>query len=90
MESAIQFVVNIVVAIILPVLAGIIKLVLDTKKEIGQLEVKLVENYVPRTQLEKNFETIAEGLDKILTKLDTKVDKTFCERIHDNILSDRS
>lgn len=47
----------------------------DMKEDIREIELKLAEDYMPRTAIEHKLDKLFEKLDRIEDKLDRKVDK---------------
>lgn len=51
-------------------------------KDVSELQVLVAGAYVKRDEFEKTMTALFAKLDKILEKVDAKVDRNECERFH--------
>ena len=52
-------------------------------EKVQAIEVLVAGQYIKREDFEKAIKTLFDKLDKIDAKLDSKVDRSECERLHD-------
>jgi 2-phospho-L-lactate guanylyltransferase (CobY/MobA/RfbA family) len=89
-----QTVINIVIGAFGTLLGAMLKAVWDAVKDlqtadktivkdVAELQVLVAGTYIKRDEFEKLSHAIFAKLDKIMEKLDGKVDRTECERFHD-------
>jgi hypothetical protein len=89
-----QTVINIVIGAFGTLLGAMLKAVWDAVKDlqsadkiivkdVSELQVLVAGTYIKRDEFEKIAQALFAKLDKIMEKMDAKVDRVECERFHD-------